>query len=220
MAKRDSSGLRYFYQAGRLSTLLDEYALSLLVGGECVLAQLRRTEGVTKSVLLATDVGRTVLGATSVDRHAELAYLPYGFHNPQRDLSGLPAFRGELPDRALPGYSLGAGYRFFNTSLMRFQRADNLSPFDAGGINAYVYALGDPVNLFDPSGHGPEKVSFQRAKKSAEAQAIAQATKQAKSRKISRFGLRWAPMMPMLERHVGRCLTKEQSSSMAPPRLQ
>ncbi|ANN67448.1 hypothetical protein BAU06_15090 [Bordetella bronchialis] len=36
---------------------------------------------------------------------------------------------------------------------MRFNAADELSPFGLGGINAYTYCAGDPVNHSDPSGH-------------------------------------------------------------------
>ncbi|MEE4636302.1 RHS repeat-associated core domain-containing protein [Pseudomonas alliivorans] len=38
---------------------------------------------------------------------------------------------------------------------MRFNQPDNLSPFGRGGLNAYAYCLGDPVNRGDPSGHSP-----------------------------------------------------------------
>ena len=177
MATTGDNALRHFYQIDRLTTLLGGQALSLLGGDQHLLAQLRCTADVTKSVLLACEEGRTVLGVWLTDRRAEFAYLPYGFHNQQPDLPDLPAYRGALPDRLLPGYSLGAGYRTFNTRLMRFQSADSLSPFGAGGINAYVYTLGDPVNLFDPSAHMPKKVSYQRAKNKPEAKTPAKAPK-------------------------------------------
>jgi hypothetical protein len=35
---------------------------------------------------------------------------------------------------------------------MRFHAPDTLSPFGKGGINAYMYCAGDPVNHSDPSG--------------------------------------------------------------------
>ncbi len=177
MAATGDNALRHFYQIDRLTTLLGGQALSLLGGDQHLLAQLRCTADVTKSVLLACEEGRTVLGAWLTDRRAEFAYLPYGFHNQQPDLPDLPAYRGELPDRLLPGYSLGAGYRLFNTRLMRFQSADSLSPFGAGGINAYVYTLDDPVNLFDPSAHMPKKVSYPRTKNKPEAKTPAKAPK-------------------------------------------
>ncbi|MEX2964636.1 RHS repeat-associated core domain-containing protein, partial [Microbulbifer sp. TYP-18] len=45
------------------------------------------------------------------------------------------------------------GYRVYNPGLMRFHAADSMSPFGRGGVNSYAYALGDPINLRDPSGH-------------------------------------------------------------------
>ena len=50
---------------------------------------------------------------------------------------------------------LGNGRRVFNPVLMRFHSPDSLSPFSRGGLNAYAYCLGNPVNLFDPSGLSP-----------------------------------------------------------------
>ena len=50
-------------------------------------------------------------------------------------------------------YFLGNGYRAYSPTLMRFLRPDSLSPFGAGGVNPYVYCLGDPINRVDPTGH-------------------------------------------------------------------
>src|SRR5471032_2916159 len=36
---------------------------------------------------------------------------------------------------------------------MRFNSPDSLSPFWKGGVNAYAYCVGDPVNRVDPTGH-------------------------------------------------------------------
>ena len=38
---------------------------------------------------------------------------------------------------------------------MRFNSPDSLSPFGEGGVNAYGYCEGDPVNRADPGGHWP-----------------------------------------------------------------
>lgn len=64
-----------------------------------------------------------------------------------------PGFNGELPDLLTGHYLLGHGYRAYNPVLKRFNSPDNLSPFAEGGINAYAYCRGDPVNRRDPDGH-------------------------------------------------------------------
>lgn len=38
---------------------------------------------------------------------------------------------------------------------MRFNKPDTMSPFGKGGVNAYAYCQGDPVNYQDPTGHIP-----------------------------------------------------------------
>lgn len=62
-------------------------------------------------------------------------------------------FNGQRKDPVTGGYHLGNGYRMYNPRIMRFNSADSMSPFGKGGINNYAYALGDPVNRSDPSGH-------------------------------------------------------------------
>lgn len=78
------------------------------------------------------------------------AWSPYGSGKPE---DGLPGFNGERADPVSGTYHLGNGYRAYNPVLMRFNCPDSLSPFGAGGINAYAYCAGDPVNHTDPSGH-------------------------------------------------------------------
>nr|WP_269806463.1 RHS repeat-associated core domain-containing protein [Pseudomonas alloputida] len=41
----------------------------------------------------------------------------------------------------------------YNPTLERFCSPDNISPFGKGGLNAYMYCAGDPVNRVDPTGH-------------------------------------------------------------------
>jgi RHS repeat-associated protein len=61
-------------------------------------------------------------------------------------------FNGELRDWVLHAYALGNGHRFYSPIMMRFCSADSLSPFGKGGLNAYCYCEGDPINRSDPSG--------------------------------------------------------------------
>ncbi|GAB7529468.1 hypothetical protein PS3A_18770 [Pseudomonas sp. 3A(2025)] len=63
-------------------------------------------------------------------------------------------FKGEFHELATGWQLLGNGYRAYNPVLMRFHSPDSLSPFDKGGLNAYMYCGGDPVNQVDPTGHG------------------------------------------------------------------
>lgn len=79
-----------------------------------------------------------------------VAYLPYG-HSSHSGRCRL-AFCGEHRDATSGVYHLGNGHRTYNPILMRFQSADALSPFGAGGINAYTYCAGDPVNRVDRNG--------------------------------------------------------------------
>ena len=89
------------------------------------------------------------------------AHAPYGYHLPDQGVLG---FNGEQLDPVTEHYHLGNGYRAFIPSLMRFNSPDSLSPFDQGGLNAYAYCQGDPVNYQDPSGHSLWKMLMGVAK--------------------------------------------------------
>ncbi|WP_427185035.1 RHS repeat-associated core domain-containing protein [Bordetella bronchialis] len=62
-------------------------------------------------------------------------------------------YSGYRHDPLTGGYALGNGYRIYLPALMRFAEPDSDSPFQLGGINAYAYCHGDPVDRSDPSGH-------------------------------------------------------------------
>lgn len=87
-------------------------------------------------------------------QHFSRSYPPYGAL--AADARALLGFNGELVDPLTGGYHLGNGYRTYDPRLMRFHSPDSFSPFGAGGINAYGYCQGDPVNRRDPSGHAVE----------------------------------------------------------------
>ncbi|MFJ7006999.1 RHS repeat-associated core domain-containing protein [Pseudomonas putida] len=97
--------------------------------------------------LLSIDRQHSVLGR---GRHEARAFSPYGALSTAL-LPGL-AFCGQHPDPLTGCYPLGNGRRFYSPSLRRFISSDSLSPFGKGGIHAYAYCGGDPVNRHDPSG--------------------------------------------------------------------
>lgn len=79
------------------------------------------------------------------------SYSAYGYAAAINE-SVFLGFTGQLLDPISGCYLLGLGHRAYSPILMRFQSPDHLSPFNAGGINCYVYCLGDPLNHVDPSG--------------------------------------------------------------------
>ncbi|MFJ3076463.1 RHS repeat-associated core domain-containing protein [Pseudomonas sp. NPDC087029] len=95
----------------------------------------------------------TVLSTQQYDSVHLLTYTPYGCMGAHHWARSVLLFNGERKDEASQGYLLGNGVRNFSPQIMRFCAPDNLSPFSDGGINAYAYCGGDPINRYDPSGH-------------------------------------------------------------------
>jgi len=81
-----------------------------------------------------------------------VAVGPFGYLPNKMPRSHRCLFNGNLREARIDGYLLGNGYRLFHAPLMRFLIPDRWSPFGRGGINAYAYCNGDPVNGSDPSG--------------------------------------------------------------------
>ncbi|MFG0321600.1 RHS repeat-associated core domain-containing protein [Pseudomonas sp. zjy_13] len=100
--------------------------------------------------LLDIDQQQSGLGAGYYEPRA---YSPYGGMSAV-SVRGL-AFSGQYLDLVTGSYPLGNGHRFYRPSLRRFISPDVLSPFGKGGLNAYAYCQGDPVNFADPSGRFP-----------------------------------------------------------------
>lgn len=145
-----------FYLKERLtSEIQGSVQRSIFQQGDQLLAQQQRQDGVIESTLLATDQQRSVLHALDATQPHPLAYTPYGHRPAENGLLSLLGFNGERPDPVTGHYLLGNGYRAFNPVLMRFNSPDSLSPFGDGGVNAYTYCVGDPVNRVDPTGHLP-----------------------------------------------------------------
>lgn len=83
-------------------------------------------------------------------------YTPYGYQGGK----GCPllAFAGEAGALLPQGYLLGNGKRAYHTGTMRFHSPDVFSPFGRGGLNAYAYCTGDPINKVDRDGDSPTRV--------------------------------------------------------------
>lgn len=153
-AVADQVGVRRFYLKDRLSTEIQGQAQrSVVQHDDHLLAQQQRQHGAIETTLLATDRQRSVLQLLDATQAHPIAYTPYGHRPAENGLLSLLAFNGERADPVTGHYLLGNGYRAFNPVLMRFNSPDNMSPFGKGGVNAYAYCSGDPINHSDPSGH-------------------------------------------------------------------
>lgn len=106
-------------------------------------------------VLLATDRSQSIIGEIVDGQTHTIAYSAYGEQSAQQKVETRLGFNGQLREADIGWYLLGNGYRAYNPRLMRFHSPDSWSPFGGGGLNAYMYCVGDPVNRVDPTGHVP-----------------------------------------------------------------
>lgn len=144
---------QYFYCEEKRSTeTRNGQHRRFLRGDRHLLAQQEGLADSLRNLLLLTDRSDSVL-AVAGNPPGLMRYTPYGHHAPADILTGVAGFNGEHPDPLTGHYPLGNGYRSYNPVLMRFNSPDSLSPFGEGGVNAYAYCAGDPVNRSDPSGH-------------------------------------------------------------------
>ncbi len=147
------SPLQRFYRKNQICTELQgNLQTSFFQNAKQPLAELCQENGKTTTALLAADQQFSILKAMDVTQLQAIAYSPYGFHPACRGQLSLLNYNGERPDTITGHYPLGNGYRAFNPVLMRFNSPDRWSPFGRGGINAYVYCAGDPINRRDPNG--------------------------------------------------------------------
>lgn len=150
-----ASTQRFYLKSRLTSEIQGSIQRSIFQQDAQLLAQRQRQDGAVETTLLASDQQRSVLHALDATRPHPLVYTPYGHRPPGSGLLSLLGFNGERPDAVAGHYLLGNGYRAFNPVLMRFNSPDSLSPFGEGGLNAYAYCVGDPVNKTDPTGHFP-----------------------------------------------------------------
>lgn len=150
-------GHQRFYRKDHLVTeIAGNVELTIVQHQDQPLAQHVRDKGQVQSTLLATDLSHSVLLSLGVGGQPNsFAYTLYGYLPVAGGLLSLLGFNGQRPDQLTGYYLLGNGYRAFNPVLMRFNSPDSLSPFGQGGVNAYAYCKGDPVNQEDSTGHMP-----------------------------------------------------------------
>ncbi|MEV8599223.1 RHS repeat-associated core domain-containing protein [Streptomyces griseoviridis] len=141
-----------YYRGERLASVVEGDRCTRLLRLDQGCVAQRREGGQPGTRLLGTDAKQSVLVSAGGRQYEERAYTPYG-HSPPDASGSVPGYDGERVDPALGWSHLGNGYRAYHSTLMRFIAPDSLSPFGAGGVNPYVYCLGDPVNRVDPSGH-------------------------------------------------------------------
>lgn len=144
----------HFYHRDHLVTeVKGEQRPAIVQFDDQPLAQQHHTGSGINTALLGTDRQGSELQALTDTASHRFAYTAYGHQSPESGLLSLLGFNGERRDSVTGHYVLGNGYRAFNPALMRFNSPDSWSPFGRGGVNAYVYCLGDPVNHTDPTGH-------------------------------------------------------------------
>ncbi|MGY3299082.1 RHS repeat-associated protein [Pseudomonas sp. TE6288] len=103
------------------------------------------------NTLLATDRLQSPLLMRQAEKPTGISYGPYGDRTPRAN-TPVSGFTGQPCEQHLSWYVLGNGHRTYNPMIMRFHSPDGLSPFGRGGVNAYAYCHGDPINFHDRSG--------------------------------------------------------------------
>ena len=143
-----------FYRNDELASEIQGAVSRTFIRAEGRVLTEHQTGGDPKSLLLAGDDKNSVLCEISQAAVKGVAYSPYGHRIDDALVSSHLGYNGERREGQTGWYLLGNGYRVFNPRLMRFHSPDNLSPFGKGGLNAYMYCVGDPINNVDPAGHG------------------------------------------------------------------
>lgn len=170
-----------FYRLNRLTTEIQgQIGTSFLRTEDQLLALWQQDAGARQAVLIVTDAPGSVIHALGGDQSRAFGYMPYGTRAPTQAPLHLPGFNGERLDPVTGHYLLGNGYRAFNPVLMRLNSPDSLSPFGEGGLNAYAYCVGDPVNQTDASGHIGVRLAVRLYKRPKQLQAAFKMASKAK----------------------------------------
>ncbi len=156
MQKAKSKTLRRLFHKGHdvVACLDGRENHRVLRAGSDPLSQLTSGPAGGQARHFMIDRPGSVQGVQCLRQIRRMAYTVYGYSHAS-DPATLVGFNGAYLDAVTGHYPLGAGNRFYSPTLMRFSSPDIFSPFSAGGLNAYAYCEGDPINRVDPSANSP-----------------------------------------------------------------
>lgn len=158
--KMQANTTLFFYQNGKLTTVSEKGRPRTIFRAEDTPLAEQHASDATAPGLLATDDKGSVLTVRSNEEEEDHAYSAYGHDPSLRSGNRLLGFNGEQIESSIEHYLLGNGYRVYDPrQLRRFLSPDSLSPFEAGGLNAYAYCENDPINNIDPFGRNLIKAS-------------------------------------------------------------
>ena len=140
------------YEGYRLSTVSQGGEQAHYLHGDSHPLGLQNPAKPQDTHLLLTDNAASVTAEYGAAGVSETHWSLYGERGEDDTLQSLLAFNGEIREQQLDWYLLGRGYRAYNPGLMRFHSPDSLAQEEVG-VNPYLYALGNPVNWRDPTGH-------------------------------------------------------------------
>ncbi|WP_158541411.1 MULTISPECIES: RHS repeat-associated core domain-containing protein [unclassified Pseudomonas] len=142
---------RDFFSADQLThKRTDDNRVQLIGDMGALFAVSNITDSVRQTILVGTDAQ----GSVRLEADSELRIRRYTAHGAETSASDHVAF-GYAGEQREPvsGWYVPGGNRPYDPVLMCFLAPDSHSPFGPGGINAYAWCAGDPVNRVDPDGH-------------------------------------------------------------------
>ncbi|MDP9523918.1 RHS repeat-associated core domain-containing protein [Pseudomonas putida] len=143
----------FFYQNGKVALIKQpNKSMTIFRTKNLLLSERDTALSSSRTTLLETDHHASLLRAHAGAWIQAHVYTAYGYTATQPSAYSATGYNGERIDNDSV-YLLGNGYRAYSPILSRFQTPDSLSPFGKGGINAYAYCSGDPINFTDPTGH-------------------------------------------------------------------